>query len=370
MKIGVLLTYVGDVSRLGFYNTQEIGLVKALSPLAQQVILYKAVPCSQRYRCEQLEELPNVMVHFLPTKQFGFHGWFRPEVLDKTLDVLVYFSDTQLAAPRVLRWAKKNDVLIYPYIGVLESHSTNKLKKAVLDVICQRTLRAYKSCACLAKTPAVAQKLQRFGVKNVTVAPVGLDVNLLNQDYAITGTMSLKASYGYQSEDKVILFIGRLTAEKQPLRMLHIFKELYQIDNTYRLLVVGKGELQQQFVDTISANNMGDVVTHFSQIPNADIWQLYRIADCFVNLNEQEIFGMAILEAMYYECKVVALHAPGPDFIIEDSVSGCLAQTDTEIIQAIQNVQFQSLKAHDAILNRFTWQTTASIVSDLANRTS
>lgn len=367
MKIGVLLTYVGDISQLGFYNTQEIGLAKALSPLAQEVILYKAVPCAQQYCVERLEAFPNVTVHFLPTKQFGFHGRFHPAVLDTTLDVLVYFSDTQLAVPRVVRWAKANGVLLYPYIGVLESHSTNKLKKVVLDVICQRTLRAYKSCHCLAKTPAVAQTLQRLGVQDVTVAPVGLDVTLLNQDYAAADVMSLKAKHGYRPEDKVILFVGRLTAEKQPLRMLQLFKTLYQTDPSYRLLIVGKGELEQQLVEKIQAEQMVGVVTHLAQLPNADIWQLYRIADCFVNLNEQEIFGMAILEAMYYGCKVVAMHAPGPDFTIEDGVSGCLVQNDAQLIEAVRSVQIQPQAMHDSIVQHFTWQATASKLWQLIN---
>lgn len=49
--------------------------------------------------------------------------------------------------------------------------------------------------------------------------------------------------------------------------------------------------------------DLQDVVQLVENIPNSDIWELYRLADAFLNLNLQEIFGMAILKAMHYGCK-------------------------------------------------------------------
>ena len=81
------------------------------------------------------------------------------------------------------------------------------------------------------------------------------------------------------------------------------------------------------------------------------------------NLNRQEIFGMAILEAMYYGCKVVAWHAPGPDFIIEDGVSGCLVNDDRELINKVFDEQDFSQSAHRRICDKFTWESTARTIA-------
>ena len=83
------------------------------------------------------------------------------------------------------------------------------------------------------------------------------------------------------------------------------------------------------------------------------------MAECFVNLNQQEIFGMAILEAMYYGCKVVAWEAPGPSYIIENGVDGVLCSTDDEIINGILNISIDSNTMHNKIVSQFTWQSTA-----------
>jgi 1,2-diacylglycerol 3-alpha-glucosyltransferase len=90
-----------------------------------------------------------------------------------------------------------------------------------------------------------------------------------------------------------------------------------------------------------------------------------------VNLNTEEIFGMAILEAMYYGCPVAARHAPGPDYIIEDGVDGLLGAEDEEVMAAVERVTEQD-RFHDAIArnarakvrDRFLWDSTAKIISD------
>ncbi|MCD8239589.1 MAG: glycosyltransferase [Clostridiales bacterium] len=169
----------------------------------------------------------------------------------------------------------------------------------------------------------------------------------------------MKLKYGFETENKVILFIGRLIEEKQPLKMIEIFSQLYQMDSSYRLLMVGTGPLMDKVKEKVKNANLVDVVTQIEKIPNSDIWELYRLADCFVNLNQQEIFGMAILEAMYYGCKVIAWHAPGPDFIIDDGVSGYLIGNDKEACERILDSADIEKAAKMHILNQFTWKKSA-----------
>ena len=46
MRIGLLITSIGNFGQKGFYNAQEIGLAKELDKLFDEVIVYKAVPLS------------------------------------------------------------------------------------------------------------------------------------------------------------------------------------------------------------------------------------------------------------------------------------------------------------------------------------
>jgi len=359
MKIGIMALSIGDFGQKGFYNMQEIGHAKALSKLCDFVEVYKLADEHQQYAVETIDGYENTKVYVLPSKRIGSNGMPNMSLVNPALDALFLCADTQLAVPLIERWARKNNVKFLPYIGVIESHSTNQIKKFVMSLLFQRNLAVYKKHHCIAKTPKVKEDLQHLGVKQITVAPVGLDVSLLNSKYSQSDITPLKQKYGYAAEDKILLFIGRLTEEKQPLRMIDIFSRAYNRDPHYKLLMVGTGELKAQVATVAEARGIVSQVKMIDRIPNKDIWELYRIADCFVNLNQQEIFGMAILEAMYYGCKVVAWQAPGPSFIIEDGISGCLADSDDEILNGICERSIQPQDASQRILNHFTWENTA-----------
>lgn len=363
MRVGLLITSISNFGEKGFYNSQEIGLAKELSLLVDEVIIYKLIPTDQQKSESKVDGCKHTVMKAIPAKNQGINGLLDVTVLDKTLDAIIYFSDTQICVPRVYKWSRKNNVKLFPYIGVLESHSTNKLKKAVMGVLFKRNLAIYKKCHCFAKTPAVEQKLCNKGVNSITVTPVGLDLSLLHQNYEGADKEELKLKYSFKPDDKVVLFIGRLIEEKQPLRMVEIFSHLHQQDSNYRLLMVGAGPLKEVVEQKIKSADLIDVVTQIEKIPNSDIWELYRLADSFVNLNQQEIFGMAILEAMYYGCKVVAWNAPGPDFIIENDVSGCLVDNDSAVIGKCRAQIEVSENAHKRIVEKFTWKSTAESMS-------
>lgn len=359
MKIGIMVLSIGSFGKKGFYNLQEIGLAKALDSLCNEIQVYKLVSSSEDYREQIIEGTQHSIIHYMPSRSVGTNGIPDMNRLDKDLDVLICFSDTQLALPRVFRWAQKNRILMLPYIGVVESHSTSRLKKKIVDVLFQRCLAVYRECHCLVKTPTVMAKLAQAGVDNITVVPVGLDLSLLREEDEKTCSRLLKNKYGYSEEDKVLLFIGRLIEEKQPIRMIEILSEIRKEDQTYKLLMVGNGELKAAVEKRVKELNLSDVVQMIERIPNSEIWELYRFANAFVNLNQQEIFGMAILEAMYYGCKVVAWKAPGPNLIIENGKSGWLTESNEEVIENILDTTDVGEEAHQRVLREFTWESSA-----------
>lgn len=365
MRIGLLITSIGNFGQKGFYNAQEIGLAKELDKLFDEVIVYKAVPLSAGKSESLIDGCEHSTLYQVPVKSHGINGEWDCSVMDTTLDALIYFSDTQLAVPKVFKWCCKNNIQMYPYIGVIESHSTSKLKKYLIDVMFKRNVEVYKKCTCFVKTPIVEERLDKLGITRTVVTPVGLDVSLLCADYDKASAGDIKKKYGYAETDKVLLFIGRLIEEKQPKRMIEILSEIRKRDQNYKLLMVGTGDLKATVEVRIKDLNLQDAVQMVERIPNSEIWELYRLAHAFVNLNQQEIFGMAILEAMYYGCKVVAWKAPGPNLIIENGKSGWLADSNQEVVQCIENKIEMSSAAHTRIVSNFMWDNTAKKMAGL-----
>lgn len=357
MKIGILVTSIGNFGQKGFYNAQEIGLAKSIAKLCDRVEVYKLIPIDQEKKIEKICE--NAELYLIPAKNSGINGVINVDDLEKSLDALIHFSDTQFSVPKVYTWCRKNGVQYVPYIGVVESHSTSKLKQVITNLLFQRNIAVYRKCVCCVKTPTVQSMLRSLGVKDTIVTPVGLDLDLLHTDYATSSISNLKRKYGYYESDKILLFIGRLIDEKQPVKMIDILAELRKKDAAYKLLMVGTGELKTAVEARMKELDLQDAVQMVERIPNNDIWELYRLADCFVNLNQQEIFGMAILEAMYYCCKVVAWNAPGPNLIIEGGKSGWLIESNEEVTKRILDKTDVGEEAHRRVLSKFTWESSA-----------
>lgn len=359
MRIGLLITSVGNFGQKGFYNTQEIGLAKELDKLFDEIIIYKAVSLNAEKSKNLIDGCVHSTLYHIPVKSNGINGVWDCSVMDSKLDALIYFSDTQLAVPKVYKWCCQHNIQMYPYIGVIESHSTSVVKRLIITAMFQRNTAVYRKCTCFVKTPTVAKKLKSLGIKSAVLTPVGLDTSLLYADYEKVSAEEIKKKYDYQPDDKILLFIGRLINEKQPLRMIDILRDVRKKDQSYKLLMIGTGELKKAVEDKIREYELGDYIQVIERIPNSEIWELYRMADVFVNLNQQEIFGMAILEAMYYGCKVVAWEAPGPNLIIENGKSGWTTRSNVEVIERILNLTDISNEAHQRVLDKFTWESSA-----------
>ena len=161
-----------------------------------------------------------------------------------------------------------------------------------------------------------------------------------------------------------------MTAEKQPVKMIEIFQKLYNKDTNYRLLMVGQGELLEEVEQEINKKELNSVVKIHKKVPNDRMWELYRLAECYVNLNTHEIFGMAILEAMYYENVVVALRAPGPELIIENESIGYLCEDEESLIQRVLTADKNVLGkyAHKSIEECFLWKKSAEKMDEIIQK--
>lgn len=363
MNVGILTTNISNFGQKGLYNSQEIGMAKSLNKKGINVAIYKFVSNKDNVsiRSEVVNE--RTVIYYIPAKSIGTHGISNLDILNKDLDKLIYFSDIQFMLRRVIKWCKNNNTQFIAYVGVVNSNSDNKLLKFITNIIAKRNIKLYRNCFVLAKTPYVISKLKKFKVDNVKLLPVGLDEDLLNKNCLLMDKNILREKYNLSSKDKIILFIGRLDEEKNPLEAINIIKSL---NKNFKLILVGKGKLKEQLISKINDLKLQDRVIYIESIPNKDIWELYHLSDYFINLNRNEIFGMAILESMYYRCCTIAIEAPGPNYIIENGVSGFIVNNENDITELLENNEIHSEKiginSNKTISENFMWGNIEKII--------
>lgn len=343
------------------YNAQDIGLGKAFAELGNKTTIIRLEKRSTKRHKEELTDMLS-LIHYR-VRSIGGNSINVCKYIPVDSEVVVCFSDIQIGFLELYMHCKKNNIKLIPYIGIIESHSTNPIIRKIMNLWARLIINKYRSMKVCAKTIDVKEKLSKYGVKNALLVPVCLDKDKLLQNISTISTESLRKEIvpSYKEKVKTILFVGRLVEEKRPQEALQIFMNLYSKDELFRLIIIGKGEKLDSLTSYIHNNDLSQVVRIYQGIPNNDMWKYYLSADCLINLNKKEIFGMSILEAMYYECPVVAYAAPGPQMIINDGINGYLFNENDvcidKIAYSIKKGRLNAAKQN--IIDNYMWRKSA-----------
>lgn len=363
-SIAIVVLFMNEFGKKGFYQSQEIGLANAFFDAGWDVEIFRCIAG------ESFEEGDKYPIHYKKVTKFGSHAIFKPKkFFPRKFDVIAAFCDTELIVPRLNKYCEKNGIIFIPYVGATESVSfSQKLKKTVMDFVYKHwTLKTYiKDCKYVfCKNNDTISRLTEKGVpdEKLIFSPVGLNISMLNSSYTSEQVKALRAENGYSENNRIILFVGRLNNEKRPL---DTFKILDMMDDeSYRLIVIGDGFLSEEVEK--KANEYGDRVKYYKKIPYDKMWKQYAMADYFINLWDEEVFGMAILEAIFYSTPAFLISAPGPRVIAKNMNNSFICDSIEEMADRIKKYKRdeQSVKAdREQLIKEFSWNKFVENVND------
>ena len=332
MKLGILCTMINGFGRRGYYNSQEIGLGRALARKGHEVMIYKGIDPSEKEEKVQVEK--NLTIWYLPMKHLGAHGFMDCKYLDPQLKALFCFGDQQIFLPHVYRWCRRRRIPFVAYVGTAHSLDSNFKSKVMNALFAAGTLRIYKKNPVLAKTSAAKEELRQLGVPHAVIAPVGLDTAVLKKNIPADEKMRLRKEHGFEADDVILCNVSRLSWEKRPLELIDLFLQV-KGKKKFKLIIVGNGPLEEELNEKIRKNGLEKEVKIYPNVPYEKMWEIYEMSDYYLNMNKGEIFGMAIMEAVYYKTSVAAIRALGPSVTLKDMKGHKLCENDDEMAEWI-----------------------------------
>ena len=248
MKLGILCTMINGFGRRGYYNSQEIGLGRALARKGHEVMIYKGIDPSEKEEKVQVEK--NLTIWYLPMKHLGAHGFMDCKYLDPQLKALFCFGDQQIFLPHVYRWCRRRRIPFVAYVGTAHSLDSNFKSKVMNALFAAGTLRIYKKNPVLAKTSAAKEELRQLGVPHAVIAPVGLDNAVLKKNIPADEKMRLRKEHGFEADDVILCNVSRLSWEKRPLELIDLFLQV-KGKKKFKLIIVGNGPLEEELNEKI-----------------------------------------------------------------------------------------------------------------------
>lgn len=137
-----------------------------------------------------------------------------------------------------------------------------------------------------------------FERNKIDVVYNGVDIQKYNPEKVSKEEIQkLRKKYGISEEEKMLLFVGRLVPVKGVLNLIWAMKEVK--DHKVKLVILGKGELEETVRKLINELNLGEnIKTQFEFISEAEKILHYGACDGAIFPSVYEPFGIVALEAM------------------------------------------------------------------------
>lgn len=159
----------------------------------------------------------------------------------------------------------------------------------------------------LVPTNALATELTESGINNVSVLSRGIDTTLFSPKHR---SEELRREFGAQADDPLLLYVGRVAAEKNICLALSAFERFKSIEPAAKLVIVGDGPL----LDQIRKHPTSPIVC--GSKTGQELATHYASADIFLFPSLSETFGNVTLEAMASGLTVIAFdHAAAKEHI-------------------------------------------------------
>lgn len=356
----------GSIIDIDSYNCQELGLAKALSDKGLKVSLVLASDENQKKEiCFNGRVIDVYKIRFWSVNQAL--AWFdNIERLMMTInpDIIQIHEFGMLMSWRVVKWAKKRKI---PTVLIQGSYRpTQKIIFKQLELLFNFTFGKYvlnNVSAIGYKTLWAANYIKKYTPKKCLPSFIGIDISRFEDAKSVEWREKLKLD----ANSKILLYVGKIEQRRNPHFLIDIMECL---DSEYKLIIVGNGPMYDEIKNRISENKLTDKCLMLGKLSQKDLPSLYLCSDLLLLPSNYEIYGMVILEAMYFSVPVISTHTAGADTIITNSKDGVVINNlnpqkwSNEIKSIFEDKnRLADLKrnAFEKIKSSLTWNSTSDL---------
>ncbi|MDH5656991.1 MAG: glycosyltransferase, partial [Spirochaetia bacterium] len=171
-------------------------------------------------------------------------------------------------------------------------------------------------------------------------------------------------------EDKLILFLGRITFQKGPDYFVRAAKKVIEKVSNVRFLMVGTGDMYHRMIELAADLGIGKYFHYTGFLNREQVRYIYSISDLYVMPSVSEPFGISPLEAMMHGIPVIVSKQSGVSEILASAIKVDFWDVEALADQIIQLISDSELnhelkeKAKSELLN-ITWDDSALKISQV-----
>ena len=327
MKILIVRTFPSIISQTS-YNVQEIGLAKAYVRAGHKadVVLFGGKEKDHLISVDVDGTDKKINVFYLKSIGILKNGFFPSlKKMVDDYDIIQVHEYDQITSWLYYTNKKICDkVVIYHGLYYSDFNRGYNLKCKVFDNIFLR-LKSNPDCLCFGKSRGAADFMLSKGFKKAIPVGVGLDVSEWKKAALSGGEKSqrIQSLIKKDSDSKRwfdYLYIGKLEPRRNTLFLLELVSKLIDAHDDIRFILVGDGEeaYKNECMKKAAPYIESGRIIYIDKVTQAEMPDVYGMADCMLFPSIYEIFGMVLMEAMYFGIPVITSDNGGADTVYRD----------------------------------------------------
>jgi len=167
-----------------------------------------------------------------------------------------------------------------------------------------------------------------------------------------------------EQNDKIVLFLGRITMQKGPEYFLAAAKKVLTVMDNVKFVMAGSGDMIRRMIELAAAMGIGHRVTFTGFLRGDDVDRIYEMADLYVMPSVSEPFGLAPLEALSHDVPVLISKQSGVSEVLTHALKvdfWDINEMANKIVAVLRHPPLQkTLREHGAFeVRKFSWSDAA-----------
>ena len=182
--------------------------------------------------------------------------------------------------------------------------------------------------------------ISRYGVDEAKIEVVHNGVERNGDGNANNAAL---AGAGIKKDEKIVLFLGRITMQKGPEYFLHAAKKVLEVMDDVKFVMAGSGDLMHRAIEMAAELGIGQKVLFTGFLRGEDVQKIYKMADLFVMPSVSEPFGIVPLEALGNDVPVIISKQSGVSEVLTHALKVDFWDTDEIANKIVAVLKYPSL---------------------------
>lgn len=328
MKIGIFTdTYYPQINGVA---TSVLMLKENLEKLGHSIYIFTTTDPKAPANEPNVYRLPSIPFASARRIAVIYHPSIARKIRELQLDLIHTHTEFSLGIFGRMIANELGIPSVHTMHTMYEQYTHYIAKIGALDAVAKTLARKLSRHFCntvdavIAPTEKVEEMLRGYGVRNrVVVIPTGIELDKFAPvRYGTNEVTSLRTEYGLTDTDRVLLYIGRLSKEKNIDEVFNGLKEYLPQHPDTKFLIVGDGPDRENLQSLTQSLGIGNQVIFAGEKPWDKIGLYYQLGDMFVSASQSETQGLTYIEALASGLPLIAKTDSCLDHVLFDGVNG------------------------------------------------